>query len=37
MRSPQAARNWKDFQQRLPAELARLDQEGVNYRKGANE
>lgn len=35
--SPKAARNWDDFQQRLPAELARLDQQGVNYRKGVNE
>jgi hexosaminidase len=35
--SPKAARNWNDFKQRLPAELARLDQEGVNYHKGNNE
>ena len=35
--SPKAARNWDDFQQRLPRELARLNAEGVPYRKGVNE
>jgi hexosaminidase len=35
--SPKEARNWNSFQERLPAELARLDAEGVNYRKSRNE
>jgi len=35
--SPKDARDWTSFQQRLPAEFARLDQEGVNYRKGSSE
>jgi len=30
--SPQAARDWTDFQQRLPAQLAVLDHFDVNYR-----
>ena len=35
--SPKAARNWDDFARRLPAQLQRFDQLGVNYRKGAPE
>ena len=35
--SPQSGRDWASFQQRLPAELARLEHEGVNYRKGDSE
>jgi len=35
--SPKDARDWTSFQQRLPAEFARLDEEGVNYRKGSSE
>jgi N-acetyl-beta-hexosaminidase len=30
--SPQAARNWEDFQRRLKVEEERLDELGVNYR-----
>ncbi len=32
--SPKAARNWEDFTQRLQTQFQRLDQIGVNYRKG---
>ena len=35
--SPKDERDWTSFQQRLPAEFARFDQEGVNYRKGSSE
>ena len=35
--SPKEARDWSGFQQRLPAELARLDAQGVTYRKTASE
>lgn len=35
--SPKEARDWNGFKERLPAEFARLEQEGVNYRKEINE
>jgi hexosaminidase len=33
--SPQTSRNWEDFRRRLQTQLQRLDQLGVNHRKGA--
>jgi hexosaminidase len=35
--SPKDTRDWPGFQERLPAEMARLDAQGVNYRKGSQE
>ncbi len=35
--SPRDARDWTGFQQRLPAEFSRLDEQGINYRKGSSE
>ena len=35
--SPQSSRNWEDFMRRLPTQLKRFDQLGVNYRKGTPE
>ncbi len=35
--SPRDARNWADFVRRLRVHLKRLDQAGVNYRKGIPE
>jgi hexosaminidase len=35
--SPRASRNWEDFNRRLPTQLRRFDQFGVNYRKGTPE
>ncbi len=32
--SPKDARNWEDFTRRLPTDLRRLDELGVNYRHG---